>query len=271
MRRTSIATAAVAALILGGSTFALLGSGIALGTMIEVGTAPGDVIDYGPSTGASGTTGTTGTSGATATTGTTGATASTSPVPQCPGTPCLAVSQTTAFQVKVGSDRSISVIPRNGTIVAWTVTLSSPTTTAPAGDTSQTTYFDDHEGGAAAAGIAVLKPGKKLNYTLVAQSPTIPLLPYFGETVQFPLATTIPVTKGEILALTVPTWAPVLALSDAAGTDYGKFTSWRSSRQKGGCVTTSQTAQQSLRSTVQYYCLYQSVRLAYSALEVSTP
>ena len=89
-----------------------------------------------------------------------------------------------------------------------------------------------------------------------------------------PLTTTIPVTKGEIHALTVPTWAPVLALADAAGTNYGKYTSWRSSRQianKGCATTSSQTAQQSLRTTVQYGCLYQKVRLAYSALEVATP
>jgi hypothetical protein len=258
MRRASLTTAAVSAIGLAGCLLAFVVPGIALGTMTEIGIAPGDVINYGPSTGASGTTGT---SGATGTSGVTGTTTSTSPVPLG----SLAMTKTTGFQVKVGSDRSLTVIPRSGTIVAWTVTLGDPT----ADDTS---YFDGLEGGAAQAGIAVLKSGTKLNYSVVAQSPTVALLPYFGETVQFPLATTIPVTKGEILALTVPTWAPVLALSDAAGTTYGKFTSWRSSRQKGGCTTTSaQTAQQTLRESAQYYCLYQGVRLTYSALLVSTP
>jgi len=250
---------------------ALVAPGIALGTETQIGLAPGDQIIYGPSTGASGVTGTSSTTGAT---GVTGTTTNTSPLPECPGTPCLAVSETTGFQVKVGSDRSISVIPRNGTIVAWTVTLGSPTTTAPAGQVSQTSYFDSHEGGPASAGIAILKSSKHLEYTLAAQSPTVALQPYFGETVEFPLTNTIPVTKGEILALTVPTWAPALALGNAAGTRYGKFTSWRSSRQianKGCTLPSSQTAQQSLRATVQYGCLYQQVRLTYSALEISTP
>jgi hypothetical protein len=184
----------------------------------------------------------------------------------------VAVSQTTGFQVKVGSTHSITTIKRSGSIVAWTLTLGSPTTSAPAGQISQTTYFDQHEGGAAQAGIAVLKPGLHLEYTLVGQSPVEQLLPYFGETVQFPLAASIPVKKGDILALTVPTWAPVLALTNAAGHTYGKYVSWRASRPKSGCkVTSSQTAQQSLRSNTQYACLYQSVRLTYSALLVSTP
>ena len=47
---------------------------------------------------------------------------------------------------------------------------------------------------------------------------------YFGKTAQFPLATTIPVKKGDIVALTVPTWAPALALG------FGNNTSWRASR-----------------------------------------
>ena len=36
------------------------------------------------------------------------------------------------------------------------------------------------------------------------------LQPYLGYVVQFPLATPIPVVPGEVVALTVPTWAPVL-------------------------------------------------------------
>jgi hypothetical protein len=171
--------------------------------------------------------------------------------------------------VKVGGSPNITMIPANGDIVAWTITLGSPTTT---GTDSQTAYFDANEGGAAQAGIAILEPGKHLDYTLVAQSPVVALQPYFGGTAEFPLAAAIPVKKGEILALTVPTWAPALALDDASGTAYGKYVSWRASRPKSGCKSTSaQTAQQTLHGAVQYYCLYQEARLAYSALLVTTP
>jgi hypothetical protein len=253
---------------------AILAPGLALGTMTEIGVAPGDVLTYGGATGSSGASGVSGATGTTGLTGVSGTTSNTSAVPQCPGSPCYALTQTTGFQVKVGATKSITTISQAGSIVAWTVTLGSPTLTAAAGQQSQTAYFDSNEGGPAEAGIAILKAGKHLEYSLVAQSPVEQLLPYFGETVQFPLAASIPVTRGEILALTVPTWAPVLALTNEAGHTYGRYVSWRSSREtadKGCKLTSTQTAQQSLRSTVEYGCLYQDVRLTYSALEISTP
>ena len=74
------------------------------------------------------------------------------------------------------------------------------------------------------------------------------------------------VKKGDIVALTVPTWAPSLALG------FGKGTSWRASRGKGQCTTTgTQTAQTRVGSSTQYYCLYQTARLTYSATLISTP
>jgi hypothetical protein len=46
--------------------------------------------------------------------------------PSCPATPCLAVSRTTGYQAKVGADRGLFVIPQDGKIVAWTITLGKP-------------------------------------------------------------------------------------------------------------------------------------------------
>jgi len=180
-------------------------------------------------------------------------------VPSCPASPCLAVSRTTGFQIKVGSNRSPLTIPRTGSIVAWTMTLAKPTS-------AQIKYFNTNEGGAAEAGIAILAPQKKpaLTYKLVAQGPPVKLEPYFGQTAQFPLPTTIPVKKGEIVALTVPTWAPALALG------FGNDTSWRASRSKSQCTST-QTSHTVIGSSVQYFCLYQTARLTYSATLISTP
>lgn len=179
--------------------------------------------------------------------------------PSCPGSPCLAVSHTTGFQVKVGTIRNPMGVPRNGSIVAWTISLSKPNST-------QVKYFNLNEGGAAEAGIAILRPQPKpnLTYKLVAQSPMIKLQPYFGESAQFPLETTIPVKKGDEVALTVPTWAPALALG------FGNDTSWRASRSKSQCTATNtQTAQVQLNASAQYYCLYQTARLTYSATLIS--
>jgi hypothetical protein len=179
----------------------------------------------------------------------------------CPATPCLAVSRTTGFQVKVATVHNPMGVPRNGTIVAWTISLGKPNAT-------QIKYFNANEGGPSEAAIAVLRPQPKpnLTYKLIAQSPLLKLQPYFGETAQFPLETTIPVKKGDEIALTVPTWAPALALG------FGNDTSWRASRPKKQCTTTNtQTAHMLLNTSVQYYCLYQTARLTYSATLISTP
>jgi hypothetical protein len=182
-------------------------------------------------------------------------------VPSCPNVQCLAVSRTTGFQVKVATTHNPLSVPKAGTIVAWTITLGKPTA-------AQIKFFNTNEGGPSEAGIAVLAPQKKpnLTYKLVAQSPLVKLEPYFGESAQFPLETTIPVKKGDVIALTVPSWAPALALG------FGNDTSWRASRPKGGCTSTSsQTTQVTVGSAVQYYCLYQTARLTYSATLISTP
>jgi hypothetical protein len=182
-------------------------------------------------------------------------------VPSCPGTPCLAVSRTTGFQVKVATANNLVSAPRAGTVVAWTITLGNP-------NAAQIKFFNANEGGPSEAGIAILAPQKKpnLTYKLVAQSPLVKLQPYFGKTAQFPLETTIPVKKGYIVALTVPSWAPALALG------FGDDTSWRASRPKAGCTTTgTQTTQTAVGSAVQYYCLDQTARLTYSATLISTP
>lgn len=179
--------------------------------------------------------------------------------PSCPSS-CLAVTRTTGFQVKVGSTRSLGTAPRNGTVVAWTITLGKPSAT-------QVKFFNTNEGGTASAAIAILEPQPKpnLTYKLVAQSPLVQLQTYFGKTAQFPLATTLPVKKGDVIALTVPTWAPALALG------FTNETSWRASRLRTQCSTTSAQSAQQTGTSVQYYCLYRQARLTYSVTLISTP
>ncbi len=179
--------------------------------------------------------------------------------PSCPSS-CLAVTRTTGYQVKVGSTRGLVAAPREGTVVAWTITLGKPNAT-------QVKFFNANEGGPASAAIAVLRPQPKPNlaFKLIAQSPVVPLEKYFGKTVQFPLASTIQVKKGDVVALAVPTWAPALALG------FTNETSWRASRPRSQCSSTSAQSAQQLGTSVQYYCLYRQARLTYSATLISTP
>jgi hypothetical protein len=179
--------------------------------------------------------------------------------PSCPSNPCQAVSRTTGYQAKVGAKRQVMTAPADGKIVAWTIRLGSP-------GKAQINYFNDNFGGAATAGISVLKPGKKLRHKVNGHSPLQRLQPYFGTTVQFPLDRSLTVRKGYLVALTVPSWAPALAL----GLDSG--TLWRASRPTDACDEPGrQSAQLALGNQVPYRCLYRTARLTYSATMITTP
>ena len=177
--------------------------------------------------------------------------------PTCPASPCLAVSRTTGYQTKVVDDRNTFVVPRAGRIVAWTVGLGNP-------DERQIDFFNTNYG-AASARLTVLRRGERLYSRVVGMSPVMPLTQYFGQAVQFPLDTAIPVKRGYMIALTVPTWAPALTQLLADGS------SWRASRPKDGCDNTeTQTAQSRSGQLTQYRCLYRA-RLTYSATLITNP
>jgi hypothetical protein len=177
--------------------------------------------------------------------------------PACPTSPCLAVSRTTGYQIKIGDERGAFTVPEDGKIVAWSIALGKPTA-------EQITFFNRNLGGPASARLTVLRLGKTLYSRVVTESPVQTLTPYFGQTVQFPLGRTLNVKKGYVIALTVPTWAPALTplLTD--------HSSWRASRAKGRCDETGlQTAQQ-IKDVAQYRCLYKA-RLTYSATLITRP
>ncbi len=179
--------------------------------------------------------------------------------PSCPGPKCLAVSRTTGYQVKVGDTTDMFVAPRKGKIVAWTITLGAPTA-------KQVKFFNTTLGGEPSAGITVFKPAKHLYGTILSQSPVSKLTDYLGETVQFPLKTSLDVVKGDRVALTVPTWAPALAF----GLD--PDVSWRASRTKDKCDDTStQTAATSVGKQTRFLCLYKTARLTYTVTMISEP
>ena len=181
------------------------------------------------------------------------------PDPACPAKPCLAISRTTGYQVKVGDARDTHVVKEDGRIVAWTIKLSRP-------GKKQIEFFEKNLGGESTAQLTVLRPGNKLYARILAQGEPVELKPYFGQTAQFPLARSIPVKKGNVIGLSVPTWAPALAINQP-GT-----VSWRASRPKGGCNDFSKaTAQTSTNNITRFFCLYRTARITYTATVVSDP
>jgi hypothetical protein len=178
--------------------------------------------------------------------------------PSCPDKPCYALGRTTGYQAKVGTNRGLYTVQKDGTLVSWTIKLSKP-------GQKQIDFFNKSLGGESQATISVLRPGNKLHARLIASGELQKLEPYFGTTAEFALQKTIPVKKGWIVALTVPTWAPALA----AG--LGGDTSWRASRGKGACDDSQAQTAQAPNQIGQYYCLYRTARIVYSARIVETP
>ncbi len=184
--------------------------------------------------------------------------------PACPGLDCRVIGRTTGYQTRVGTNRSPMVVPANGRIVAWTIALGKPKKTNIA-------YFDRELGGESAAQITILTRKKatrkqKGGAIVIKQGEAMKLKPYFGKTVQFPLFRSIGVKKGQILALSVPTWAPALAI----GLD--SSTSWNASRAKGGCEDyLVQTVQLPLKQFSPYFCSYTTARVTYSVTIVTDP
>ena len=175
----------------------------------------------------------------------------------CPDSPCLAVSRTTGYQAKVVDSRAHYVIPAKGKIVAFTIRLGAPTK-------RQINFFEENFG-KASAGLTVIRRGERLFGRVVTASPVYQLSDYFGQTVQFPLDRALKVEKGNIIGLSVPSWAPALSTLTEDGS------SWRASRGLKSCDDTDrQTAQTTVGALTQYRCLYRA-RLTYTATLITDP
>jgi len=74
------------------------------------------------------------------------------------------------------------------------------------------------------------------------------------------------VSRGNRIALTVPTWTPSLILG------VGRSNWWRSSRRRGSCSNVSQRAQQQFVGGLRNYgCTYFTARLAYTVTYAPDP
>jgi hypothetical protein len=98
------------------------------------------------------------------------------------------------------------------------------------------------------------------------QSPLVDVSHYFGSSPTFALDAPMKVAKGNIIALTVPTWAPAFAIN------LPKDNWWRSSRSKGKCNDVSQAAAQRTPGAIRVYgCTYFRARLMYTVTYAPNP
>jgi len=187
-------------------------------------------------------------------------------------TPCRVEGHVTGFQALAGGVAKPYEAPFEGKVVAWSITLSRPSTKNSTTTTNEVGFFNEFLGQPAKARIGVLRPVKGANppqYTLVRQSPVEVLNPYFGSTVIFALEHPLSVLQGQVVALTVPTWAPMFAFNVAANE------TWRGSRLSKHCASKEDIQgghpQQVIGKTKTYGCYYSNARLLYTATLVKKP
>jgi hypothetical protein len=202
------------------------------------------------------------------------------PPPSCPGkivnnveiTPCRVEGHVSGFQsIADGVPRPYEA-PFEGKIVAWSITLAKPSTVETETTTDEVGFFNDFLGTPSQARIGVLRPiedSKPPKYKLVRQSPVEILNPYFGSTPVFALDHPLTVLQGQIVALTIPTWAPMFAFNVSAEN------TWRGSRLPEKCSSKEDIQnghpQQGVGKIKTYGCYYSNARLLYTATLVKKP
>jgi hypothetical protein len=181
----------------------------------------------------------------------------------CPNNPCEVVGRVTGYQGRAGTVKNPFRVPHTGKIVAFTVKLAKL-------QDNQIKFFTDLYGTPPQVRLSILQLGKtkktRLDHRLIAQSSTFRVDQYFGASPSFALDKPLAVKPGNIVALTVPTWAPAFAR------DLSRSNWWRSSRSKGHCDNVSQhTELESIGKVATFGCTYHTARLLYTATFVQTP
>jgi hypothetical protein len=208
-----------------------------------------------------------------------GQTAETPPA-SCPGKivnnveiePCRVEGHVSGFQAIAGGESRPYEAPFDGKIVAWSITLARPSTAETDTTTDELGFFNDFLGQPSMARIGILKPvedTKPPRYKLVRQSPLKVLNPYFGTSPIFALERPLNVVKGQVVALTIPTWAPMFAFNVSADN------TWRGSRLPEHCSSKDDIQnghpQQGVGKIKTYGCYYSNARLLYTATLVKKP
>jgi hypothetical protein len=180
---------------------------------------------------------------------------------------CLIVmTRATAIETTTDGVTSPMKVNRAGEIVGFTIGLAQLSSNAK----TAATYIKNLNslyGGAPEAQLTVVKYANNKKWTVVAEGPLVKLQPYLGYTVQFPLSKPIPVKAGESIALTVPTWAPILSYKLTSS-----LYSYRQSRNSNcGKPAPQQSAQLTVGETTLYGCFYPGTRVEYGATVLTNP
>lgn len=180
------------------------------------------------------------------------------PDPACP-VACRVVASSNGFQVKSPTSGSPFYVPFSGEITSFRLYLGKPSR-------SDRNKLNERFGAPPQAALAVLKKIRttagQTKFKLRKKSPIENLGPELGTVATFRLATPLKVQKGNIVALAIPTWAPVFA--QGLNPDQNR---WRASLQPNRCSDAfidQAKPQLKVGSKRQYGCKYPGGRLLYT-------
>jgi hypothetical protein len=179
--------------------------------------------------------------------------------PDCAGL----LAGSTAIQTVTGGVPSPMKVRHAGRLVAFHVGL------AQLSEAQLGNLLRSYGGERPRVEITVLRPvrvGGKRAWRVAAHSRAYPVQTYLGTVKRISLRPAIPLSSGQVIALTVPTWAPVLTYGLA-----GPRFQWRAgqSQTPGDCTEPAlDVALLTIGATSQFECSYTGGRVEYSATEV---
>lgn len=203
-----------------------------------------------------------------------GATSSPLVAPACPkgvsqANCTIVLTQVTALETVRDGVTYPTRIHHAGEIVSFTLGLSALSSDRKTVQ-QDVSFLDSSYGGPAQAELTVLRPRGKsssFGWSVAAASAPVKLERYLGQVAEFPLSQPLPVVPGETLALTVPTWAPVLSFN----LDAKKFAYRQSRRASCGRPAAALQAQLTIGQSAKYGCDYGGTRVEYTAREILSP
>ena len=185
----------------------------------------------------------------------------------CPTT--ASSRRVTGFQTSIGNAKNPFVAPADGQIVSWSIKLGKP-------KKNDVKAFND-EFGLASARLSILKPVPGTSNPAIQAASPEPgpeLGKIFGQISTFNLTTRSPSRPSQVVALTIPTWAPAFAVGQPSTTTWQA--SRRATKKRGGCTddegraNVNAGAPQVKKGKQQPYgCTYNSARLLYTATFVA--
>lgn len=200
--------------------------------------------------------------------------------PTCPAnvsaTDCtIVLAQVTGYETRRDGVVNPDTIKQSGVISSFKIGVAGPSIIT----STVLAHLDKVYGGPPEAQLTVLRSTgtrTRPTYRVAAESAVFNLRSELGKVAELPLVTPLPVVRGEVLALTVPTWAPVLTFQ--LSTTKFSYAQSRSAvaSSTGGTPTCDNTLPVNLAQIVvgelsNYACSYPGTRIEYSALEITTP